>query len=330
MPNTNSQDFFKPIELAVLATHLKKRKLLPRRIRVIDAKAVRPPGAWNEERDGIAPVEGRGFARYDDALSNAVARICLSGIQENLPQWQATDDMGKITLSRKITSPLDMPPRILLPQFLFTINWADSGPGYSWPEAYYATRVPFFDATIVTLSHDTVDVYGYCDLAIGWLKKGHDSEAEIGGIIKRHWKHLFDEGGQQRWAYLFGTGMVDGNTAENWADEIWARDRVPYDLPNESARRFIPSLVGDSAMKVYAASPLFWAIERDAAGKYRARMGTLFGSADRGHRTTPRAIAEFVKHTAHLGKLQELLKVLQWDEITAELEKAILYDQETK
>jgi hypothetical protein len=28
------------------------------------------------------------------------------------------------------------------PQLLFSINWATSGPGFEWPEAYYVTYVP--------------------------------------------------------------------------------------------------------------------------------------------------------------------------------------------
>jgi len=42
----------------------------------------------------------------------------------------------------------------LWPYYLLTINWADSGPGFSWPVAYNAIYVPGFDRTVVTASGD--------------------------------------------------------------------------------------------------------------------------------------------------------------------------------
>jgi hypothetical protein len=51
---------------------------------------------------------------------------------------------------------------------LLCINWADSGPGFSWPEAYHITRIPGFDQHIVTASRDSPDAWGCTDHAIGF------------------------------------------------------------------------------------------------------------------------------------------------------------------
>lgn len=55
----------------------------------------------------------------------------------------------------------------MLPQYLFTLNWADSGPGFSWPGAYYTTWVPSYERFVVTYSADSPEVWGYADIAIG-------------------------------------------------------------------------------------------------------------------------------------------------------------------
>lgn len=223
----NPEIFFKPVELAVLATYLRRRSLLPKRIATIDARRTYKPGEWDEEQDGIAPVEGTAYDSYQRALPNAVARICLSGIQDELPQWGTIDPNGKVTLARKVVSPVALPPRILLSEFLFKINWADSGPGYSWPEAYYATVVPCFDMTIVTLSQDSPDAYGYCDIGIGHFRNTDDSAKQSHKIITGHWRHLKEKFGQQKWTELFASGAISGQAAEEWATQVWGAGRSP-------------------------------------------------------------------------------------------------------
>ena len=53
------------------------------------------------------------------------------------------------------------------PQLVCTINWADSGPGYSWPESYHVTYLPGFDRFVMTASRDGPDAWGCVDQAIG-------------------------------------------------------------------------------------------------------------------------------------------------------------------
>ena len=46
------------------------------------------------------------------------------------------------------------------PKLLFSINWATSGPGYEWPEAYYVTYVPGLEKYVFTASRDGADAFG--------------------------------------------------------------------------------------------------------------------------------------------------------------------------
>ncbi len=226
--NTSAEPetFFRPAELAVLAEYLDKRRLLPRCAKRFYPCRTVDPLDWDEKEAGIVPVLDLWNQDSDLALDNAVARICLSGIQEALPQWAACDSKtGKlVTLARDIKSPLELPPRILLTKHLVTINWADSAPGYSWPEAYYATELPYFDVVVVTASADSPDAVGYCDIAIGWFNRSAKREHELAERIKGYWSHRA-ACGQRAWAYLVDEGEIDADAAAAWREEVWANER---------------------------------------------------------------------------------------------------------
>ena len=81
-------------------------------------------------------------------LANAVATLALSTVQSRLPQCGVFDGEGRLTLARKRT-PAWRRDIVLLPQHLFTINWADTAPGISWPETYYAAYLP-----VITMQRD--------------------------------------------------------------------------------------------------------------------------------------------------------------------------------
>jgi hypothetical protein len=155
----------------------------------------------------------------ENASSNAVARIVLTSIQHRLPQWAAVRADGQVRYARAYR-PARHAQVEPLPQYLFTINWADSGPGFSWPEAYHATFLPGFDRYVVTASQDSPDVHGYTDEAIGHFGKDEEREASIGRVIRDWWSWQADTG-QPRWAYLFGVGEIDSDTATAWGDAVW-------------------------------------------------------------------------------------------------------------
>ena len=151
----------------------------------------------------------------------AVAQIILNKIQGELPNWASSDKDGEITISRQLHQRHADAKLSFNPKLLFTVNWADSGPGFSWPESYHITYLPSFNKYIVTSSRDGEDMYGCTDHAIGFAK-GNLTEIEAAKqIIMSNWQSQINEWDQQRWAYLFDTALVSEDQACEWADEIW-------------------------------------------------------------------------------------------------------------
>jgi len=161
-------------------------------------------------------------------LQIAVARVLLSPIQASLPQWAAVRESGEVLLNRKEIQRHPQAVRLTLePQLVCCINWADSGPGYSWPESYHVTYIPGLEKFIVTSSRDGADAFGCADHALGW---GSVAEGELlvaKRIIQGFWEHQRNEWDQERWAYLFDDGLIDSATADAWAEEIWPQDNAP-------------------------------------------------------------------------------------------------------
>ena len=158
----------------------------------------------------------------DLELPNAVARICLNAIQARLPQFVVVE--GQRQMASRVPDARRQRAIELLPQRLFTINWADTAPGISWPEAYYVTPIPGYDRLVVTASQESSDAWGCDDIAIGWFPIETPIEQGAKQIITAKWKELADNYGQQKWAYLFDTGLIDRDTADQWADEVWIQD----------------------------------------------------------------------------------------------------------
>jgi hypothetical protein len=94
----------------------------------------------------------------------------------------------------------------------FTINWADSGPGFSWPVAYYVTWLPYYERFVVTASADCSDAFGYNDFAIGSFGSDKPTKKGARKIVCDDWhnQRAFE---QQPWAYLFSTGLISETEA---------------------------------------------------------------------------------------------------------------------
>lgn len=156
-------------------------------------------------------------------LAIAVAQILLNKIQGTLPQWAAMQD-DKLVVNR-VEHRRHKDARLAFnPKLICTINWADSGPGYSWPEAYHVTYLPGFDKFVVTGSRDGADVWGCADHAIGVADGKLDPVEAAKGIIVEYWRGMVcgdDAWDQGRWAYLFDAGLIGDETANSWADEVW-------------------------------------------------------------------------------------------------------------
>jgi hypothetical protein len=165
-----------------------------------------------------------GFAKQPDHYSlidAAAAFVVLERVEHLLPQWGMSID-GNLVLGRDYRQHAKIPNRTVLlqPRHLFTINWADSGPGFSWPVAYYVTWIPYYDRFVVTSSADCADMFGYCDFALGAF--GIDKPIKEGTreIISADWtSHRESE--QPRWACLFNTGLISKAEADAWAEEVW-------------------------------------------------------------------------------------------------------------
>ena len=173
--------------------------------------------------DALIHPDFAAFFALDDSdpsgnldLRNAIAIWLLAPVQDALPQCGISHN-GEFELTRK---PIARSRRtvIPLPQFLFMINWADSGPGISWPEVYYVTCVPGFERMVVTASMDSTDVWGVTDIAIGSFPVSEDLESGAGRVIRAWWS--IGESAEP-WAYIWGEGLVSGETADRWRDEVW-------------------------------------------------------------------------------------------------------------
>ena len=122
--------------------------------------------------------------------SAAVAATLLNSIDGRLPNWCIghEDPDGEIQLQfARDPRPRRESKLHLIPQFLVCINWADSGPGFSWLEAYHATWVPLYEVWVVTVSYDTPEVVGYASVAIGWFDGTGEMTQRALQVIRENW-----------------------------------------------------------------------------------------------------------------------------------------------
>ena len=116
----------------------------------------------------------------------AVATILLRSIEHRLPNWGAWSPETGVKLARKRRPRKDSRRLHLVSQHLFTINWASSGPGFSWPHRYTLTWVPLYERYVVTVSADSPEgLCGYTDLALGSFGASEDFENCVSAIVVR-------------------------------------------------------------------------------------------------------------------------------------------------
>jgi hypothetical protein len=156
-------------------------------------------------------------------IANAVATLALSNVQSRLPQCGIVDAQGNLTLTRELF-PIWRRDVVLFPQFLLMINWADSAPGISWPETYYATYLPLVNRYIVTASQDSPDMWGVTNLAIGSFDPDLDFLEGSGEVIAAWWAMQKSHHSQARFAYVWSEGRVPLALANRWADEVWVEE----------------------------------------------------------------------------------------------------------
>jgi hypothetical protein len=108
----------------------------------------------------------------------------------------------------------------VVPRHLLTINWADSAPGFSWPEAYHATFIPGFNRYVVTASRDSPEPYECCDHAIGWFDGNTDWKESAKTIVSAWWEtHQACDIGP--WVDLLEAGSLGEDEVHALGDAIW-------------------------------------------------------------------------------------------------------------
>jgi len=206
----NQIEFFAPDEHAVLSRWLAHRydAAVPADDLV---EAMARLGIEDEPHDLYRPIDA------------AVANIVLCQVERFLPQWVAVYP-DRTVFARQYREPDGRGPRkaSLLPMKMFTINWADSGPGFSWPEEYRVTYLPLFNRYVVTASADSPDAWGYCDFALGSIPSGQSVVERACRIVARDWRRRMSAG-QPRWQGFWSAGTVDEARAQRMADRVWGR-----------------------------------------------------------------------------------------------------------
>ncbi len=229
-PMNDSVGLLDPVESDILRlyfglrTHLDPESLL-------EAREAVPP-VDDEEGDGAARdrrgVRIRRDLRSTDfpgdaPLADAVARICLNAIQSRLPGWIGVTSRGAL-VGERTPEPARPASVVALPRLLLAIDWAESGPGFSWPEAYYATYVPQFQRHVVTASVDCAETWGATDFAIGVVPEGAELLRGCGAVLRAWWRHQRSLGDQPPWASVLDTGLVDRPTARAWRIRTWGSE----------------------------------------------------------------------------------------------------------
>ena len=230
------KQIFHPQDRAILFDYFGMER--PEELRAVDVLA--RGGTSDDPKEPVLVEPDADRQSSTNGAANAVARLLLARIQSRLPQWMTRKE-GKLVSARqhRKAKSRQVDP---LPQFLFEINWANSGPGFSWPEAYHVTYVPGFQRFVVTASQDSPDAYGYADLAIGWFAEGADVIQGSKRVILEWWEQS-RRTDHEGWEHFLSSGLVGEDEAQQWKDEIWsdeAEEEEEDGSPIEYSSRGIP------------------------------------------------------------------------------------------
>ena len=168
-----------------------------------------------------------------DRLQIAIAQILLHHVQDRLPQWAAVTSDGEPVTNRRRHAQHKEARLQFNPRLLFEINWATSGPGFEWPEAYHVTYVPGLEKYIFTASRDGADALGCEDHAIGAADRTDDDlQRTAKKVLTSYWRHQVDEWDQGRWESCIQEGLIDDRTANAWAEAVWHRKgkNTPFEV----------------------------------------------------------------------------------------------------
>lgn len=150
----------------------------------------------------------------------AIARLLLGPIQDELPSWSILGDEGLMCARPPFPAAPGGAP-LFAPTHLATIDWASSGPGFSWPEAYYATVIPPLGIVVVTGSRDSEEPLGCTDHAYGWRPATRPLRAIAREVLVADWTRTTDASGAPAWESIFLTGLLGRRTLMSMRRQVW-------------------------------------------------------------------------------------------------------------
>lgn len=208
--------FLHPIEHALLREWLSRFELRasedveppPAERGVVDWRAALEfdEDEWDEARLGVRPKYSAALdARH--ALDNAVARLCLEDVREELPSLMYSRRAAPAR--RGVLRAAPMRSRHLL-----SINWCDPAAHEQHFVAYYSTYSPYYECRIVSASSYLVDPkLGYHDVALFAHGPELDLLAGARETLIGEWRRF-----APRVARFVDFGVVDGPLATAWAE----------------------------------------------------------------------------------------------------------------
>jgi hypothetical protein len=150
-----------------------------------------------------------------------VGAFAVRDIQERLPNCGIGHADGSYLLTRPIVKNRRSKKVASAVRFLFRINWANSGPGFSWPADYHLMWLAGFERWVLCYSADSPDAMGYCDFALGAFGAECDWRESVREILVEDWRFQWSEWGQSPWEKLWDTGLVTEEEAMAWRKEAW-------------------------------------------------------------------------------------------------------------
>jgi hypothetical protein len=201
---------------------------------VVDDWLQHPVEAPPPDSPVMGALAALGFAEttmYEYGLTSAaVAQIALAAVEDRLPQWALVRD-DDITLGRLVRPTTERYQRAvhLRPRFLFSLDWASSAPGMSWPRDYYATWFPGYGIWVVTASSDTPHPWGALDVSVGWFSDTQHFHEGVRDVIVAHWQRDEMQEPEFAWETFWKAGLVSETDARTWRDEVWPAPAVDDD-----------------------------------------------------------------------------------------------------
>jgi hypothetical protein len=212
---------FTPDERAVMQFWLEHPGAPP----AAESDAARVLREWGIERGGgSTPL----------CVASGVAQIALAAVEDRLPQKATLHEDGCV-LGRRVRAANQRFERavVLRPRFLFSLDWAATAPGVSWPRAYYATWFPGYDVWVVTASADSPELWGVLDIAVGWFDDRVAFADGVRDTVVAHWRRdeWLEPGGE--WEYFWAEGLVSAAEALAWREVVWPSTVVDDDVEDE-------------------------------------------------------------------------------------------------